>query len=181
MAALRSYNRYIGEMDMRSLTLTSLVGFALVALAACAPSAPTGQTSPAAAADEAAIRAGADAWNAAYNVGDVDKIVALYTDDAVLMPPDAAAASGTAAIREFLSKDIAGARAAGISTKDDGGTVGLTADLAWHAGRFSAADASGKTISTGKYVELWRKKDGTWRMFRDIWNNDAPAAAEPAK
>ncbi len=159
----------------------SLAACGLVLLAACAPSAPSGQTPSAAAADEAAIRAGADAWNAAYNVGDVDKIVALYTDDAVMMPPDAPAASGPAAIREFLTKDVAAARAAGISTKDDGGTVGVTADLAWHAGQFSATDAAGKTVSTGKYVELWRKKDGSWRMFRDIWNNDAAPAAEPAK
>jgi ketosteroid isomerase-like protein len=162
------------------LKLASPILLGIAALAGCAPSAPPGQAS-ATAADETAIRAGGDAWNTAYNGGDVDKIVALYTDDAVLMPPDAPAASGSAAIREYFTKDVAEAKAAGINVKDDGGTVGLTAELGWHAGKFSASDATGKTVSTGKYVELWRKKDGTWRMFRDIWNNDVVPPAEPAK
>ena len=166
---------------MRPAGLTSLAVCALAVLTACAPSTPPGQSPATAAADEAAIRAGADSWNDAYNAGDVDKIVALYTADAVLMPPDAPAASGPAAIRDFLSKDIAGAKAAGISTRDDGGTVGIIADFAWHAGKFSARDAAGKAVSTGKYVELWHKQDGKWRMVRDIWNNDAAATAEPAK
>ena len=166
---------------MRRARLASLAACGIVVLAACAPSAPPGQPSAAAAADEASIRSGADAWNDAYNAGDVDKILTLYTDDAVLMPPDAPAATGPAAIREFLTKDIAGAKAAGVSAKDDGGTVTVTADFAWHAGKFSAHDAAGKTVSTGKYVELWRKTDGKWRMFRDIWNNDAAPAVEPAK
>ena len=166
---------------MRMLRRPSLVLLGIAALAACAPSTPPGQASATATADEAAIRAAADAWNTAYNAGDVDKIVALYTEDAVMMPPDAPAASGPAAIREFLAKDVAEAKAAGISVKDDGGTVGLTAEYGWHAGRFSASDAARKTVSAGKYVELWRKKDGTWRMFRDIWNNDAAPPAEPAK
>jgi uncharacterized protein (TIGR02246 family) len=166
---------------MRMLKLASLVLLGTAALAACAPSTSPGQASAVTTADETAIRAGGDAWNTAYNGGDVDKIVALYTEDAVLMPPDAPVASGSAAIREYFAKDVAEARAAGISVKDDGGTVGLTADLGWHAGKFAASDATGKTVSTGKYVELWRKKDGAWRMFRDIWNNDVAPPAEPAK
>jgi len=163
---------------MRPLRLALLLVCGMVALAACAPSASTGQSS---AADEAAIRARAESWNTAYNAGDVEKIVELYTADAVMMPPDAPVASGSAAIREFLTKDVAGAKAAAVSVKDDGGTVGLTGEFAWHAGQFSVSDAAGKTVSTGKYVELWRKKDGSWHMFRDIWNNDAALRAEPAK
>jgi uncharacterized protein (TIGR02246 family) len=166
---------------MRLIRMPLLVSCGLLVIAACAPSAPTGQTASASAADEAAIRASADAWNDAYNAADVDKIVALYTEDAVMMPPDAPTAASPAAMREFLTKDIAGAKAAGVKVKDDGGTVGVLADVAWHAGNFSASDAAGKTVATGKYLELWRKKDGKWRMFRDIWNNDAAPAPSPAK
>jgi ketosteroid isomerase-like protein len=32
----------------------------------------------------------------------------------------------------------------------------------------------------GKYVVVWKKQaDGSYKLFRDIWNNDAPSA--PAK
>jgi len=69
---------------------------ALVALAAVPPAAAD------AGADAAAIRANAAAWASAYNAGDADKIVAMYWDDAVLLPPGAPAASGHDAIRAFM-------------------------------------------------------------------------------
>ncbi len=163
---------------LRLALLTLFLG-----LAACAPKAPpaaTGSQGPSAnAADEAAIQAAADSWNTAYNAGEVDKIVALYTVDAVLMPPDAPLAKGQAAIREYLAKDVAAARAAGTTVRDAGGTIGFTGDLGWHAGRFVAVDPTGKTVASGKYTELWRKVDGHWLMIRDIWNNDV-AGTPPA-
>ena len=38
-------------------------------------------------------------WEALYNAADLDGLVGLYTDDAVIMPPDAPAATGAAAMR----------------------------------------------------------------------------------
>ena len=46
---------------------------------------------------EATFRAGTTDWVAAYNAGDVDRIMALYAPDAVVMPPDKPAARGHAA------------------------------------------------------------------------------------
>jgi ketosteroid isomerase-like protein len=144
------------EVPVLKRASPALLGIA--ALAACAPSAPPGQAS--AADDEAAIREGGDGWNTACSGGDVDELVALYAEDAVSAPPDVPAGSGSAAIREFLAKGVAEAKSAGISVKDNGRAVGLTAELGRHAGKYSASDATGKTVSAGNYVELWRKKDG---------------------
>ena len=136
---------------------------------------------------EATFRAGTAEWIAAYNAGSVDRIVALYAEDAVVMPPDAPAASGHAAIRDFLTKDIASSKTAGITLSDTstGTAMGTSGDLGWHTGTFAVADADGKTVGTGKYSEIWQKKKGKWVIIRDIWNNDAPAptpapAAAPA-
>ncbi len=78
----------------------------------------TGIAPIAAAANDAAatIRANTAAWVKAYNAGNADAIVPLYAEDAVVMPPGAASLRGHAAIKEFLVKDIAGAKAAGVAS-----------------------------------------------------------------
>ena len=133
---------------------------------------------PAAGSPEATFRAGTAEWVDAYNAGDVDRIVALYADDAVVMPPDKPAVSG-AALREFLASDIAGTKAAGLRLADKDSMAGSSGDLGWHAGSFAVTDAAGKTIATGKYSEVWQKRRGKWVILRDIWNNDAPATPAP--
>jgi ketosteroid isomerase-like protein len=153
----------------------------LAATAGCSQSASTVQSPAAAASDEATIRAGTVLWTNAYNAGEVDKIVALYTEDAVVMPSNAPALIGRTAIKDFLTKDIAAAKAEGLTDKDGVGDVGISGDLAWHAGTSSVIDAAGKTVETGKYVEVWHRINGKWLMVRDIWNDDAPPTPEPAK
>jgi hypothetical protein len=86
----------------------------------------------AAAADEAAevaaLHAVDDAWAKAYNGGNVEGLVALYDENALLMPPGAPGARGKAAIRAFFKNDVAGSQKAGITfalgAKPDGGAVG---------------------------------------------------------
>jgi ketosteroid isomerase-like protein len=164
---------------MRLPIRTLLLALSLVITAGCAQPASTGQGSTSTATDEAAIRAGTVLWTDAYNAGEVEKVVALYAEDAVVMPPNAPALNGRAAIRDFLTQDIAGAKAAGLTAKDGVGDVGISGDLAWHAGTSSVVDATGKTVETGKFIEVWRRTNGKWLIVRDIWNDDAPPA--PAK
>jgi ketosteroid isomerase-like protein len=158
-----------------------LISLALAVTAGCGQPASTAQTPAAAPADEAAIRAGTVLWTDAYNAGEVDKIVALYTEDAVVMPTNAFALTGRAEIKDFLTKDIAATKAAGLTAKDGVSDVGISGDLAWHAGTSSVIDAAGKTVETGKYIEVWRRINGKWLMVRDIWNDDAPPAPAPTK
>lgn len=166
----------------KSIQLLSIALTVVVAAGCGQPSstAPT-PSSAGAATDEATIRSGTIGWTEAYNAGDVDKIVALYTDDAVVMPTNAPALNGHAAIKDFLTKDIAALKAAGLTAKDGVGDVGISGDLAWHAGTSSVIDAAGKTVETGKYVEVWQRANGKWLIVRDIWNDDAPPEPAPAK
>jgi ketosteroid isomerase-like protein len=134
------------------------------------------------AAEVAALHAVDDAWAKAYNAGNVEGLVALYDEHALLMPAGAPAASGTAAIRAYFKDDVAGAQKAGISfalgAKPDGGVSG---DWGWVSGTYSVKDKSGKVIDTGKYLSVSRKSGGKWAYVRDTWNSDAPpAAAAPA-
>src|SRR5690349_13884320 len=89
----------------------------------------SGFAQAAANADETAIRAQSTAWEKAYNAGDAKAVAALYAEDALLLPPGAAAVSGRDAIQAFLTKDIAGSKAAGVVFAIDPKTdVGISRD-----------------------------------------------------
>ena len=153
----------------------------VIALSACAPAA---QPAVDTAADEAALKAATLTWLEAYNAGEVEKMVALYAADAVLMPPHAPVANGHAAIRAFLTADTAGAKAAGIKLVPGPSTAGVAGDTGWESGTYTAKDASGATVDSGSYLSVSHKSNGRWLYYRDTYNSDrplpapAPAAAE---
>ena len=166
---------------MRTLTHLALVVGTMITLSACAPAAPPPVDT---AAEEAAVKAVTAAWLDAYNAGDVEKIVAMYAEDAVLMPPHAAVAPGHAGIRAFLTTDAAAAKAAGVKLVPGAATAGVAGDTGWESGSYTVANASGATVDSGSYLSVSRKSNGKWLLVRDIYNSDrplpapAPAAAE---
>lgn len=128
--------------------------------------------------DEEAVRAVNQAWFKAYTAGDIDGLVALYADDAVLGNPGAPPSRGQAAIREAYTKELAEARTSGVSLNPNASTdVGISDDLAWEWGGFTATDKSGASIDSGKYLTVFAKRDGKWVIVRDMWNSNAPMQA----
>jgi len=157
------------------LKSAAVIAAVLPALVACEPAAENTT------ADETVIRGMAPAWAAAYNAGDADALAATYWDDAVLQPPGAPAATGRAAIRQFLVGDTAATRAAGLKLNiPEAGAVDVSGDLAYEAGAFSITDAAGATVDTGKYLGVFQKRDGKWLYIRDTWNSDNPPPVAPA-
>ena len=165
---------------IRRLCLVLAIG----ALGACAP-APAPPPAPAkqdTAAEEAKMRSDLNAWFEAYNAGNADAIAAQYASDGILMPPNAPAATGRAAIKAFITTDTANTKAAGLQLRNNGiSAIGISGDLAWMSGTFSVVDAKGTAVDTGKYVSVHRKTDGAWLYVRDIWNSDTPLPPPPAK
>ena len=158
------------KMIMKMKRLLQLAA-GLILVAAMAPFA-------AAADDAATIRAGTETWVKLFNAGNAGALVALYADDAVVMPPGAPAARGTVAIKALLAKEVAGAKAGGVVfALGSENEVGVSGDFAWHSGTYLVKNKAGATVDTGKYLETWRKAGGKWRMIRDIWNSDGPATA----
>ena len=160
---------------MKILKSAALLAAGLIALAGCSKGAE--DTS----ADEAVIRASVPAFGDAYNAGDVDKLVAMYWEDAVVLPPGAPSQTGSAEIRAFFEVDTAGTRAAGFKFNiQEAGAVDVAGDLAYESGVFSVTDAAGSTVATGKYLGVLQKRDGKWLYIRDTWNTDAQPPAAPA-
>ena len=159
-------------MKIRPLVLFScfaLLSFAFVCLATAADTKI-----------EQALRYLDAQWSAAASAKDLDKTVSFYSDDAVVMPPNASAATTKEAIRKIW-QDLLASPGLVISWKATKVEVAKSGDLACVSGTYeeTTIDASGKPVNDrGKYVEVWEKQaDGKWKCGTDIWNSDLPATA----
>jgi len=115
----------------------------------------------------------------ALNMGDAEMVARMYTERAVVLPPNADMIEGREAIQNYWRSVIrAGLRnlsARSVRIDEYGG------EAAREIGRFTV-DAPGPRDRTGpvegKYVIVWRKSGDEWRHDSDIWNFTAPAETE---
>jgi uncharacterized protein (TIGR02246 family) len=130
------------------------------------------ETKPDMTAVKAEIQALESSWAAADNARDAKAVAAFYADDALSMSNDKPTLVGKAAIladiTENLSKKVAGSTVSYEVVEIFGDDKIVT-----EVGKAISKDASGKVISTGKYMAVWEKRDGKFICIRDIYNNDA--------
>ena len=108
---------------------------------------------------------------AAVGKGDVSALGALYSDDAQALPPNGDIVKGRAAIQDMWKGVLAsGVGGASLETAD----VESGGDLAYETGRFQMKGKDGKVLDRGKYVVVWKRIAGDWRIHRDIWNTSIP-------
>jgi uncharacterized protein (TIGR02246 family) len=161
----------MGSMKTKSLVIV-ILGFAAAAI--CLAGDPK---------IEQAIRDLDEQWSKAAGAKDVDKTVSFYADDALVMPPNGAAATTKEAIRA-LWKDFL--TDASLSWKTKKVEVAQSGDLAFSSGTYEVKlnDPTGTPVNDrGKFLEVWKKQtDGTWKCVADMWNSDlrptAPGAPE---
>jgi ketosteroid isomerase-like protein len=123
-------------------------------------------------------------WSAAAAAKNVDKTVSYYSSDAIVLPPNAKAATTKAAIRAQWKGDLDSMiKGSWKSTRVE---VAKSGDMACSTGTYSWTykDDGGKTIKDhGKYLEVWKKQaDGSWKCTADCWNSNLPMpGSAPAK
>ncbi|RWY48166.1 YybH family protein [Mucilaginibacter gilvus] len=98
-------------------------------------------------------------------------IVTLYTVDGILLPPNAPAVSGRAALLKDFKAAYADTKLKGVkfSTSNVYGDGKL---YLCEEGTWQVFNTNGSIIDTGKYLKLWKKTPEGWRIFRDIFNSD---------
>jgi ketosteroid isomerase-like protein len=130
---------------------------------------------------EEALRDLDEQWSAAAGAKDFEKIVSFYSNDAVVMPPNAPRATTKEAIRTIW-KDLL--TDASISWKTKEVEVAQSGDLAFSSGTYEVTlnDPTGTPVKDrGKYLEVWKKQaDGTWKCVMDMWNSDLRVASSAA-
>lgn len=114
------------------------------------------------------------AWTENLAKGDAAGIGALYTSDARLMAPGTPAVEGREKITEYISGLInIGIRDFRPVTTSVWGNETLIGE----EGTWTLNDSNGLELDHGKYLVLWKKEDGKWKIFRDCWNSDVPPPA----
>ena len=111
----------------------------------------------------------------AFGAGHAPGVAACYTASGQLLPPGSDVVTGREAITTFWSVVMgAGIAAARLETVE----LEARGDLAVEVGRYTLSGADGGAIDQGKYVVVWKRTDGEWRIHRDIWSTSvAPKAS----
>jgi uncharacterized protein (TIGR02246 family) len=157
---------------------------ALGLLYACQPaprvdrgSSGAGELRPLSPADQEGIRAADLAFAAAANAGNLDGVIAIYAEDATLLPPNLPPQKGRDAIRKFWG-GLLGAYTVRFEVSSE--TVEGRGDLAYNVGRYQLS-ATPKTKGPppieeeGKFVEiLKRRPDGSWKYVVDMYSPNSP-------
>jgi ketosteroid isomerase-like protein len=135
------------------------------------------QTSDNRAGDESIIRNLDAQWSKSAGAHDLDSIVSYYSDDAILLPPNAPAATNKQSIRaSWADLAVPGVSLSWQASKVE---VAKSGDLAYSTGTYTLAmkDPQGKPITDkGKFMEVWKRQpDGRWKAVADTYNSDLPA------
>jgi ketosteroid isomerase-like protein len=131
------------------------------------------------AADAQTIRDLDTQWSKTVGAHDMDGTVSYYSDDAVVMPPNAPIATSKEAIRAgWVATVGAGVDLSFQPTKVE---VASSGDIAYDVGTYAVSmkDAQGNPVTDhGKYIAVWKKQtDGKWKAVADTWNSDLPVTA----
>ena len=139
-------------------------------------SAPTEAAQVNTAADEQAIRAVGRRWAELIRAKDANGIAQLYAADAMILPQGLQAFGGREAITRWWATDMA-TPGYDLRSQADQMIVSASGDLAVERGtyRYRATLAAGPVERRGKYVTVWRKADGDWKVAIDIYNLDHSA------
>jgi uncharacterized protein (TIGR02246 family) len=177
----------MGQKSWYLLFVTMVVlGTALAGCVYQMPAPPASAQQPEAAADVEAVTAAVnEIWNeyaASLNAGDVDRYIALWADDGVQLPPGSRPVVGKEMIRAGLESDVEHVTFDADITNEE---VQVSGDLAVARGIYGMTvtpkDGSQAIFIDGKYMTLLKRQpDGSWKIYRDIFNSNVPPAA-PAK
>jgi ketosteroid isomerase-like protein len=152
-------------------------GTAFLALVALACAKPSAQVDTA--ADVQAISAVREREISAFSSGVVDSLVAVYTSDVVMMPPNEPMINGAEAVRTWAQNVASQATVAGKYT-DAKVTVAGDWAVERYIGELTMTPKAGGAAATEhlKGIHVYqRQPDGSWRIAQDVWNSDAPPPA----
>jgi uncharacterized protein (TIGR02246 family) len=109
---------------------------------------------------------------AAFGRGDAASVAQLYTEDGQVLPPGMEPITGRTGIQAFWQGAMdMGIKAAQLETVE----VAHLGDAVYEVGRYVLEGAGGQLLDSGKYVVIWQRHGGDWRLHRDIWNTSRPA------
>lgn len=104
-----------------------------------------------------------------FTTNDSGFYVSRYCKDAEVYCPGLPAVKGREAIRSFFYSN-------GTNTDTNielpPGNIYGNGDMVVEEGAYNFPDGKGGSVDKGKFIALWKQEDGTWKLYREIWNTD---------
>jgi len=107
----------------------------------------------------------------AFSQSDTAALAALYTENGQVLPPNSKFVTGKEAIQTFwqalIDMGIKEVKLEIIEVEGHGNT-------AIEVSNFTLQGEGGQVFDKGKYIVIWKKVDGQWKLHRDIFNSSMP-------
>jgi len=159
---------------MRSISVLLAAGMVMLAIMACQP--PAQEAGPLSEDDIGVIKGIIQQYVQVMLTKDLNAWTGLWTEDAVMMPPNSPALEGREEIITFQEM-VAGPPPTEFVL--DVLDIDGTGDVAYVRGTYSitmtVAGVPEPVRDEGKYLSIFKKQpDATWLFAVDTWNSDLP-------
>ena len=112
----------------------------------------------------------------AFNKGDLAKAMSVYTKDATILPPNAPMMEGIESITAYWQQALEmGVKEAHLETVE---VTPMGESAACEVGTYVLKiqpKGAPEITDKGKYMMVWKLKDGVWKWDTDAWNSSLPA------
>ena len=98
-----------------------------------------------------------------YNKGDIDTLVTIFAEKAMVFLPGADIIKGRDNIKgafHFMKRQVASIRNTTLELSVEG-------QVAIEVGRYEHFDAESREIDTGKFLVVWRRSGDNWLIDKD--------------
>ena len=127
--------------------------------------------------DADAIQKASAQFTVAVQTADAELWASLYTDDAVMLPPNHPIVQGKAAIAQYMNENFFGLF--DIAMDDTTDALVVDRNMAFRRGtvKLTLTPKNGDATidDVVRYIEIWqRQSDGTWKLTEDMFNSGLP-------
>jgi ketosteroid isomerase-like protein len=122
------------------------------------------------ASDAQALRQVSSELETSFNAKDTEKILSLYTENSVFMPPNKPLLRGREPLKSFYNSLLSGGSHDLKLTVDD---VAGHGPIAYESGSYSMMN--GERRDRGKFLFIFRNMSGNWKIEYTSWSSDLPA------
>ena len=114
-----------------------------------------------------------------FNAANVDSLVALYSNETHVMPPNTRPVDGREALRKLFTDYFAQGPGGTLDLKVQSVSVSGPMAVVRTGWVFTPRAGSSTPADTGEGVAHWHKVDGRWVIVEDIWRSNLPPMPPP--
>jgi ketosteroid isomerase-like protein len=118
---------------------------------------------------EALPKSVVQSFEQAFNADNIEGCLALFDEEAQILPERGPAVSGREGIAEYLKNQMTPV----VSFNTEADMTMIRNDIAIEQGHFRVRDVRrGSDIEEGKYLHVWRNRGQGWKLYRVMYNTD---------